>query len=189
MQGNYQNKIIEFYKTKKRLPTYREIMKIVGFKSTNAVHKLVSKLVDEGVLVRDREGKLAPSRIFGEVGILGSIKAGFPSPAEEELQDTMSLDEFLIDHKEATFILKVDGDSMIDAHIADGDMVIVERTQKAKDGDIVVAEVDGEWTMKYFRNKEGKVWLEAANKKYTPIYPENELKIAAKVKAVVRKYK
>jgi repressor LexA len=101
----------------------------------------------------------------------------------------MSLDEFLIDHKEATFMLKVDGDSMIDAHIADGDMVIVERTQKVKDGDIVVAEVDGEWTMKYFRNRGGKIWLEPANKNFKPIYPENDLRIAAKVKAVIRKYK
>lgn len=189
MYQDYQNKIISFYKEHKRLPSYREIMKLLGFKSTNAVHKLINKMIEEGVLLKDRVGKLAPSRIFGEVGVLGYVKAGFPSAAEEELQDTMSLDEFLIDHKEATFMLKVDGDSMIDAHIADGDMVIVERTQKVKDGDIVVAEVDGEWTMKYFRNRGGKVWLEPANKNFKPIYPENDLRIAAKVKAVIRKYK
>jgi repressor LexA len=67
-------------------------------------------------------------------------------------------------------------------------MVLVERTNKAKDGEIVVAEVDGEFTLKYFRQSGNKVWLEPANKKYKPIYPTESLKITAKVKAVIRKY-
>jgi repressor LexA len=67
-------------------------------------------------------------------------------------------------------------------------MVIAERSEKAKDGDIVIAEVDGEFTMKYFRTKNGKVWLEAANKNYNPIYPEYDMKICAIVKGVIRKY-
>lgn len=123
-----------------------------------------------------------------EMKLLGSIRAGFPSPAEEELQDTMSLEEYLIERKEATYLLHVDGDSMIDAHICEGDIVIAERTTSAKDGQIVVAEIDGEFTMKYFRKKGGKVWLEPANKKYEPIFPTEELKIAAVVKGVIRKY-
>lgn len=187
MHNEYQDKIVSFFKRNKRLPSYREVMKLLGFKSTNAVHKLMNKLVDAGVLSRDGSGKLAPSKIFGEVALLGSVKAGFPSPAEEELQDTMSLDDFLIEKKESTYMLKVDGDSMIDAHIAEGDMVLVERTNKAKDGEIVIAEVDGEFTMKYFRQSGNKVWLEPANKKFKPIYPTESLNITAKVKAVIRK--
>jgi repressor LexA len=66
--------------------------------------------------------------------------------------------------------------------------VVAERTTVAKDGDIVIAEVDGEWTMKYFKQRLGRVWLEPANKKYKPIYPTEELKIAAVVKGVVRRY-
>ena len=102
----------------------------------------------------------------------------------------------LIGKKELTFMLEVDGDSMIDAHIEKGDMVLVEKTNVAKDGEIVIAEVDGEFTMKYYRRstvltagkKQEKVWLEPANKNYKPIYPEQSLNVIAKLKAVIRKY-
>jgi repressor LexA len=119
---------------------------------------------------------------------LGNIEAGFPSAAEEELTDTMSLDEYLIENKEATYILRVKGDSMVDAGIHEGDMVIVERKNNFKNGDIVIAEIDNEWTIKYLRKNGGVTYLEPANKKYKPIYPKEELKIAAVVKAVIRKY-
>ena len=85
-------------------------------------------------------------------------------------------------------MLTVDGDSMIDAHIADGDMVLVEKTNTAKDGQIVIADVDGEFTMKYFRKKDNKIWLEPANKDFKPIYPTMYLNVTAVVKAVIRKY-
>jgi repressor LexA len=116
------------------------------------------------------------------------VEAGFPSPAEEELLDTISLDDYLIGRKEATYILRVKGDSMINAGILPGDMIIVERTSQSRDGDIVIAEVDGQWTMKYFRQQGRLVCLEAANPKYQPIVPQHELKIAAVVRAVIRKY-
>ena len=77
---------------------------------------------------------------------------------------------------------------MIEAHIEKRDMVLVEKTNQAKDGDIVIAEVDGEFTMKYFRKNGAKVWLEPANKNYKPIYPEHSLNINAVLKAVIRKY-
>lgn len=123
-----------------------------------------------------------------ELKIAGSIKAGFPSPAEEELEDTMSLEEYLIERKEATYLLHVDGNSMIDAHICEGDIIIAERTTSAKDGQIIIAEIDGEFAMKYFRKQGNKVWLESANKAYKPIVPTQELKIVAIVKGVIRKY-
>ncbi len=114
--------------------------------------------------------------------------AGFPSPADEALTDTMSLDEYLISNKEATYILKVNGDSMIDAGILPGDMLLVERGAQPRDGDIVIAQVDHEWTMKFFRRRGAAVFLEAANKDYQPIHPQEELTIAAVVRAVIRKY-
>lgn len=120
--------------------------------------------------------------------LLGVVEAGFPSPAEEELLDTISLDDYLIGRKEATYILRVKGDSMRNAGILPGDMIIVERTSQSRDGDIVIAEVDGQWTMKYFRQRGDRVCLEAANPKYHPIVPQHELKIAAVVRAVIRKY-
>jgi SOS regulatory protein LexA len=189
MFETYKKKIIKFYKENKRMPSYTEIMALVGFKSKNAVSKLVTKLVGAGVLDKDSFGRLIPNKLFGEVPVLGLVEAGFPTAAEEELIDTMSIDEYLIENKEATYLLEVKGDSMIDAGIQEGDLVIAERIgREPKVGEIVIAEVDGGWTMKYFRKTGGRVWLEPANKDFKPIYPENDLKVAAVVKGVVRKY-
>lgn len=170
------------------MPSYSEIMRLMGFKSKNSVYKLVRALVSKGVLGKDRTGRVVPKNLAPAVPVLGAVEAGFPSPAEEELADTMSLDEYLVGNREATYLLKVKGDSMIEAGIMPGDMVLVERTTDARDGDIVIAEVDHEWTMKYFRKQGSHVTLVPGNKKYQPIVPKSELKIAAVVKAVVRKY-
>lgn len=186
-EHSQSEKLMQFYRSHKRMPSYSEMMKLFGYKSKNAVFKLVEKFVEAGIVMKDAMGKLIPNNLFDEVPLLGSVKAGFPSDVSE-VRDSMNLEDFLIDKSKDTYILEVDGDSMIDAHIADGDMVIVERATRAKDGEIVVAEIDGEWTMKYWREKSGKAWLEPANKDFKPMYPEHSLRVAAKVKAVVRKY-
>ncbi len=164
------------------------MMKLFGYKSKGSVAYAVEKLLKEGVLSKDRDGQLIPASIYGNVRVLGIVQAGFPSPAEEDIADTMSLDEYLIANKEATFMLNVTGDSMIDAGIMEGDMVLVERGKEAKPGQIVIAQVDGEYTIKYYRKRGAIVYLEAANKKYKPIYPENDMRIEAVVQAVIRKY-
>ena len=188
MLNDYKNKIISFYKANKRMPVYTEIMKLVGFKSKNAVSKLVHKLIDDGVLDKDSSGHLVPNKLIGEIPMLGLVEAGFPSVAEESLLDTMNIDDYLIPNKDNSYLLEVKGESMIDAGIQEGDMVIAERKGEPKDGDIVIALVDGGWTMKYYRKKNGKVFLEPANKNFKPIYPEGQLEVAAIVKGVIRKY-
>lgn len=188
MSDSYKNKIISFYKRTKRMPSYAEIMTLVGFKSKNAVYKLVNKLVGEGVLDKDSSGRLIPNKLVGEVPMLGLVEAGFPTAAEETILDTISIDEYLINDKDKTYLLEVKGDSMIEAGIQEGDLVVAERKSDPKEGDIVIAEVDGGWTMKYFRKKGTQVYLEPANKNYKPIYPEYDIKIAAIVTGVIRKY-
>ncbi len=183
-----KNKIISFYKKQRRMPSYKEIMDILGFKSKNSVFKLVNKLIACDFLEKDKKGKLIPKNLYGNLRVLGVVEAGFPSPAEEELADTMTLDEYLISNKESTYMLKVSGDSMKDAGIMNGDMVLADRGITASDGDIVIAEVDNQWTMKYLRKNGNSIYLEPANKKFSRIYPTEELKIAAVVKAVIRKY-
>lgn len=170
------------------MPGYKEIMAIVGFKSKNAVYKLINKMVDDEVIQKDSNGRLTPIKIFGGVPLLGLVEAGIPTIAEEDRSNTMSLDEYLVGDKQGVYLLEVKGDSMIDEGIREGDLVLAERKGEAKDGDIVIAEVDGGWTMKYFKKKGNSVYLKAANKNYSPIYPQYDMKVAAIVRGVIRKY-
>jgi len=188
IHNQYQTKIESFYSNHKRMPTYAEMMKLFGFKSKNAVFKVVEKLLNAGMVAKDHLGRLTPSASFGEIPRLGFVTAGLPASVEEELTDTVNLDDMLVKNKSLTYMLEVDGDSMIDAHIEPGDMVLVERANTARDGQIVIAEVDGEFTMKYLRKKGDKAWLEPANRNYKPIYPEHSLNVVAVIKAVIRKY-
>jgi len=182
-------KIANFYLQRGRMPSYSEIAEMTGFRSKNAVYRLVNKLEKLKVLERDDKGRLIALSIGLPVKLLGTVEAGFPSPAEEELADNLSLDDLLIQNPEATFLLKVSGDSMSEAGILPGDMVLVDKGEQPKSGDIVIAEVDGEWTMKYLKKRGESVVLIPANPKYQLIRPRKELKIAGVVTAVVRKYR
>lgn len=188
MNEDHKNKIAGFYKKNRRMPTYSEIMNLTGYKSKSSVAYLIDKLIKSDILSKDKKGRLVPDKLYGEVPFVGLVEAGFPSPAEEELSDTLSLDDYLIENREATYLMRAKGESMKDAGICDGDMLLVERKGQAKVGEIVIALIDGERTMKYLRKKGRKYFLEAANKKYKPIQPKNELRIEAVVKAVLRKY-
>jgi len=185
----HAEKINSFYSRYKRMPSYSDLLKLFSLRSKNAVYKRVSALVGEGLFVKDRLGRLLPSKLQKPVRLLGLIQAGFPNPAEEELVDLISLDEYLISNPQATFLLKVAGDSMIDAGIHEGDLVLVQRNLTPRHGDIVVASVDGDWTLKYFEKNKNKVSLRAANKNYPVIEPRSELTIGGVVIANVRKYK
>lgn len=184
--ARYAAKIRAFLKRHGRMPSYREIMDVTGLRSTGSVAKLVARLQEQGLLRKDVTGRLIPAS--PALPMLGSVAAGFPIPAEEELADTMSLDEFLVENPEGTFLLKVSGDSMIDAGIMPGDLLVVDRAVTPRTGQIVVAEVDREWTVKYLRTKAGKPYLQAANARYPDIVPVEEMQIAAVVRGVVRKY-
>jgi SOS regulatory protein LexA len=186
---SYLDKIKAFYFKKKRMPSYSEMLLAFGLKSKNAAFKRVSALIKAGFLEKDNKGQLIPKRSMTAVPLLGSIQAGFPSPAEEELQDVLSLDEYLIPNPNSTFLVKVQGDSMVDAGIHQDDLVLIQKNLQPKDGDIVIAQVDGEWTLKYFKQKAKKAYLQAANQKYPIIIPRQELVIAGVVIANIRKYK
>src|SRR3989338_5857903 len=187
MHNEYQTKLESFYGENKRMPTYSEMLKLFSFKSKNAVFRVVEKLLAAGLVAKDHLGRLIPTELFGEIPMLGLVTAGLPATVEEELLDRVNLDDFLIEKKAKTYMLEVDGNSMIDAHIEKGDMVLVERANSAKDGQIVIAEVDGEFIIKYLKKEEKKFGLNPANKNYQPIYPEHSLNINAVLKAVIRK--
>lgn len=185
---NYLSRIKHFYRKERRMPTFREMASLFGFQSKHAVARVVDRLVKQKFIKKDESGHLLPGSSFQGVRLLGSVEAGFPSPAEEELIDTITIDEYLIHNHEATFLLRVSGDSMIEAGINPGDLVILERGRMPANGDIVVAEVDHQWTMKYYDKKKGRVSLIPANKKYPPIVPREQLYVAGVVVGVIRKY-
>ena len=187
----YSQKITDFYDKHRRMPGYRELMTITGFKSKNAVYKLINKLVEIDILSKDTSGRITFVRSQDEIPMLGLVEAGIPAMAEESVLETLNINTYLVADRQSSYLLEVKGDSMIDAGIHAGDLVVAEKTSsraEAKPGDIVIAEVDGDWTMKYFRKKGSQIYLEPANKKYGLIYPEYDLKVAAIVKGVIRKY-
>lgn len=118
------------------------------------------------------------------------ISAGFPSPAGDYAEDGLDLNNYLVQNKPATFMFTVRGESMINAGICDADKVVVDRALKAKHNDIVVAVVDGEYTIKRLYKYRGRIELRPENPDYQPItFTEgNELQIWGVVVGVVRKY-
>lgn len=182
------DKIIAFYDEHERIPTYEEMKKLFGVKSKNTVAYKVKKLIEEGVLIK--EGRRLVMGMVGGFLKLGNIQAGFPTTAEEAHDvEKVSLDRMLMRRKGRTFLLEVRGESMKDAGIYDGDLVVVERGREPLKGDIVVALMDDEYTLKYFNMEKGKPVLIPANKKFKKIYPDpDRLRIEAVASAVVRRF-
>lgn len=183
-----QKSIATFFRQQRRMPSYQEMLDILGVRSKSVVNFWIDKLIEANLLEKDNKGHLTFTKNAFAIPMAGTVQAGFPSPEEEALCDVMSMDEYLITRPEASFLLKVSGDSMIGAGIMEGDLVIIEKGRDPKAGDIVIAEVDGEWTMKYFRKEGSRVVLEAANPKYPTIRPKSDLRLGGVVTAVIRKY-
>jgi len=183
-----KKKLLSFYKSKKRMPSYSELASLYGFKSKNAAYSLANTFIKKGIINKDPKGFLIPGNQFYGVQVLGTVQAGFPTFASEDKEGHLSFDEWLVNDHDATYLLKVSGDSMINAGILEGDYVVAERTQDYKVGDIVIAEINDEWTMKYLRKKNNKYYLEAANDEYPDIHPDGDLQIHAVIRSSVRKY-
>ncbi len=183
-----QRLIAAFFRDNRRMPSFAEMVDLLGVGSKSVVNFWINKLVEAGILEKDDKGHLTFTKRSFAIPLVGSVQAGFPSPEEEALCDIISMDEYLVAKPEASFLLQVSGDSMTGEGIMAGDLVIVERGREPKNGDIVIAEVDGEWTLKYFRREGKQVVLEAAIPRYPVIRPKAELRLGGVVTAVIRKY-
>jgi repressor LexA len=181
--------VSEFFIEHNRMPTYEEMKSLFGVASKNTVAYRVNKLLEEGFLLKD--GTKLMLAETGSVMRLSTVQAGFPTAADEDVEtELLSLDDFLIERKQSTYMLEVQGESMIDAGILEGDLVLVERGRTPRRGDIVLALVENEYTLKYLETENGKPVLVPANKAFKKIYPNpNKLRIEAVLKAVVRKYR
>jgi repressor LexA len=186
-------------------PSVREIGEAVGLTSTSSVAYQLSALERKGYLRRDHNrpralvalppesdaGKLAgnasgdamPEAAY--VPVVGRIAAGGPILAEQAIEDVFPLPKEIVGEG-SLFLLKVAGDSMIEAAIADGDWVVVRQQPTADNGEIVAAMIEGEATVKTLKRRDGRVWLMPQNAAYEPI-PGEEASILGKVVAVLRR--
>jgi repressor LexA len=178
-----------YWKEHQAFPSMAKLCDVVGLSSTSSVFTLVGRLVDAGFLERV-EGRIAPTRRFFARPVLGTVRAGQPQLESQEAPDVLTIDDYLIDDPNRTILCRVRGDSMKDAGLLDGDMVVVERNSPTKPGDVVVAVVDGEMTVKTLRmTRQGAFWLEAANPAYEPIHPVGSLDLLGVVVGSFRRHR
>jgi len=186
---DYLGRIQDYYAEHKTLPSYALIAELLGFKSKNAVTALVARFKLLGYLDSAPDKRLKPGRRFFERVLAEStVQAGFPSPALGDNQDSLSIDDYLVERPSQTVLITVKGDSMIDAGIVPDDVVIVEKRQLANIGDIVVAIVDNEFTLKTLGREGGEFVLYPANKAYPVIRPKGQMEIFGVVVGQFRKY-
>ena len=166
-------------------PSVREIGAAVGLRSTASVSYHLQALQDKGLLqspgAKGRKRAIVTSQRQGQIPIVGVVTAGLPILAVENQEGTLTWDA------PGCFALRVRGDSMINAAILSGDLVIVRPQQHADDGQIVVARIGDEATVKRLRRRSGQVWLMPENDNYAPI-DGSEAEIIGIVKGVIREY-
>lgn len=199
IKSKKQAEIYEFIKnqvsTKGYPPSVREICEAVNLSSTSTVHGHLTRLEKKGLIRRDstkpraiellQEPHMKKEMI--DIPIVGKVTAGIPILAEERIEDYLTLPLDFVNSSNELFILKVQGDSMIEAGIHDRDLAIIEQTSTASNGDIVVALIGNEATIKRFFKEKGHIRLQPENSTMDPIIVP-DCKILGKLSGIYRKY-
>ncbi len=178
-------------------PTLQELADALGIRSKYAIYKHLQALERKGYIRRSQGGARGitllradhgnePRQGGAQVPLVGLVPAGMPLLAEENIQRFVHVPGHLLRSRANYFALRVQGDSMVDACILDGDLVIVRATNTANDGDIVVALIGDEATVKRLRSRSGQKYLQAENPDYPDIFPEQEWTIQGVVEALIR---
>jgi len=155
----------DYYAEHGVLPSYATLSEIAGIRAKSWAHTLVGTLRDERFLDVTPDKRLKPGVRFFERELAESVRAGAPETVADAAVQTITLDRYLVAHPSRTSLVKVKGDSMKDAGILDGDLAVVEWRSNARTGDIVLAVVDGEWTLKYLaRDGNGSHLLPPTNR-------------------------
>jgi repressor LexA len=175
-------------------PSVREIGERVGLSSSSTIHAHLKALERRGLISRDptkpralrSAGGLPPAHNALVVPILGRVAAGVPITAQEDVEGEFLLPSDYVPRASDAFMLRVQGDSMVDAAILDGDLILVRPQRNAENGEIVVAMMDGEATVKRFYREAGRIRLQPENRAMAPIYA-SDVEIVGRVDAVVRR--
>ena len=188
--------LVDYYNENNVYPTFDEMRDFLKIKSKSGIHKLLSSLEEKGFVNRLPHKARALSinssvnKNEKNLPFLGRIAAGNPIEAITGSFEQISVPSYLINNKDEHFTLEVTGDSMVDAGIFDGDIVIIRKTEAANSGDIVVALIDqNEVTLKRFRSFKNSIALEPANKNYKiRLFGEDRVKIQGKLVGLIRKF-
>jgi repressor LexA len=199
MKSNKQSEIYEFIKqqvaSKGYPPSVREICEAVNLSSTSTVHGHLSRLEKKGLIKRDPTKPRAIELLMEspirkeliDIPIVGKITAGEPILAQESIEDFLTLPLNFVKSSAELYILRVSGQSMIEAGIFDGDLAIIEKTSTAVNGDIVVALIENEATIKRFFKEDGYIRLQPENSSMNPILVK-DCQILGKLSGLYRKY-
>lgn len=193
-----QEEIFKFLKahteSKGYPPSVREICEAVNLKSTSSVHGHLKRLEKRGLIRRDPTKPRAleiidniPKREMLNIPIVGKVTAGLPILASENIEDTFTLPLDFVKHNSELFMLKISGESMINAGIFDGDLAIIERCQTATNGEIIVALIENEATIKRFYRENNKIRLQPENDHMDSIIV-NDCAILGKLVGLFRTY-
>lgn len=199
IKSNKQSEIYEFIKnqvnTKGYPPSVREICEAVNLSSTSTVHGHLTRLEKKGLIRRDPTKPRAIELLqepyqrkeMIDIPIVGKVTAGIPILAEESIEDYLTIPLDFVNSTNELFILKVQGDSMIEAGIHDKDLAIIEKCSTASNGDIVVALIENEATIKRFYKENGHIRLQPENSTMDPIIVP-DCKVLGKLSGIYRKY-
>ena len=187
--SDYLSKLQNYYAKHHGFPSYARLCNVLGLAAKSAVNKVLLRLAEQGYLKRTVDEVWVPAESFFERKLSDTpVAAGLPTFVSNVTADPFMIDQFLVNKPSKTILVPVQGDSMINAGINDGDVVVVEVGSTANTGDIVVAAIDDEFTVKTLGKKRGKAVLLPANNSYPVIQPEGSLEIIGVVVGLIRKY-
>jgi len=188
--GEYLAKLQDYYADWKNIPSYAKLCEVFGIASKSWVKAVLTRLSAAGFIGRTPDGAWIPSRqFFARPLAESSVQAGMPASVTATQGEYFVIDEMLIDTPSETTLIPVRGDSMIEAGIHDGDVAVVEKRNLANVGDIVVAIVDNEFTLKTLDKERGHYILRPANPAYPVIRPQGTLEIFGVLTGLIRKYR
>ena len=188
--SEYLARLQDYYVDWKSIPSYAKLCEVFGIASKSWVKTILTRLSEAGFIERTPDGVWVPTRqFFARPLAESSVQAGMPVSVTATQGEFFIIDEMLIDTPSKTTLIPVKGDSMIEAGIHDGDVAVVEKRMTANIGDIVVAIVDNEFTLKTLDKERGKFILRPANQAYPVIRPQGTLEIFGVLIGLIRKYR
>jgi len=188
--SQYLEKLRTYYKLHKSIPTMAALTEVVGLSSTSSVFALIGRLTEAGFLDRmPPDRRIVPGKKFFERPLLCYLRAGSPQEASQDTAEALAIDDYLIEFPNRTLLLRVKGDSMKDAGLLDGDIAVVLKGAPTERGDMVVAVVDGAFTVKFLdRGRDRRYFLRPANDAHHAIYAQGTLEIFGLVVGSFRKH-